>query len=207
MKKDQLRLFIIVCLIITVCAFGYVTFAFYQSQFSGTARATIVAKWDFDFLGNDTTEFKSLKGGSYTIDLGNTCTNCVNTGNEQTPVYKLQPSSRGSFSIKVDSSSSEVKTMATVTMYSLSMGESNSFPAGLKFYVINDDGTKTELSVTNLATASGVDIFNKTWEASDEKEAEKTIEWEWLYATANDNEFQGKTITFGLKAIAEQIIG
>lgn len=204
MKKNQLRLFIIACLIITVCAFGYVTYAFYQSQFSGTASATLVAKWNFDFLGKDATEFKSLKGGTYTIDLGNTCTNCVNTGDTQNPVYKLQPGSKGSFSIKVDSSSSKVKTTAKVTMYSLSMGGSNSFPDGLKFYVVND-GIKSELSLASLATADGVSVFDNTWTADEEKIAEKTIEWEWLYATGNDNAYQGKTITFGLKAIAEQI--
>ena len=76
MKKDQLKVFIVACLVITVCAFGYVTYAFYQSQFSGTAGATLAAKWDFDFLGKDAGEFKSLKGGTYTINLGNSCTNC-----------------------------------------------------------------------------------------------------------------------------------
>ncbi len=130
MKKDQLKVFIVACLVITVCAFGYVTYAFYQSQFSGTAGATLAAKWDFDFLGKDAGEFQSLKGGTYTINLGNSCTNCANTGTEETPVYKLQPGSKGKFSVKVNASTSKVKTTAKVTMYSLSKAGSYTFPTG-----------------------------------------------------------------------------
>lgn len=209
MKKNQLKVFIVACLIITVCAFGYVTYAFYQSQFSGTASATLTAKWDFDFLGKDDGDFQSLKGGTYTINLGDSCTNCVNTGSDQTPVYKLQPGSKGKFFIKVDASSSKVKTTAKVTMYSLSMGGSDTFPTGLKFYVVNGDN-RTELSLESLKTANGAVIFDNStspWTAAvTEKSAEKTVEWEWLYASSNDNAFQGKDVTFSLKAVAEQVV-
>lgn len=208
MKKDQLKVFIVACLVITVCAFGYVTYAFYQSQFSGTAGATLAAKWNFDFLGKDAGEFQSLKGGTYTINLGNSCTNCANTGTEEAPVYKLQPGSKGRFSVKVNASTSKVKTTAKVTMYSLSMGGSDTFPTGLKFYVVDGD-KKTELSLDSLKTANGAVVFDNTttpWEAATEdKTAEKVVEWEWLYASANDNAFQGKDVTFSLKAVAEQV--
>lgn len=208
MKKDQLRIFIVACLVVTLCAFGYATYAFYQTSFSGEASATF-AEWNFDFLAKDSGEFQSLKGASYTLDLGKSCTNCVNTGDTENPVYKIQPGSTGKFMIKVDASSSEVKTISKVTMYDLQMGGNTNFPKGLKFYV-NDGGTKTELSVASLATAQGVAVFDNSssaWEADTaDKSVERTIEWEWLYASDNDNAYSGKDISFSLKAVAEQVI-
>lgn len=204
MKKDQLKVFIVACLIVTVCAFGYATYAFYQSTFTGTASGTLAAKWDFDFLGKDTGEFNSLKGTTYKLDLGKSCTNCVTVGND----VKLQPGSTGTFSIKVDASTSKVKTTAKVIMYGLTMGEGTSFPSGLKFYLVND-GFDTQLSVENLATTDGVALFDNTssaWSAETEsKTAEKKVKWAWEYGLGNDNEFSGKNISFNLKAVAEQV--
>lgn len=204
MKKDQLKVFIVACLIVTVCAFGYATYAFYQSTFTGTASGTLAAKWDFDFLGKDTGEFNSLKGTTYKLDLGKSCTNCVTVGND----VKLQPGSTGTFSIKVDASTSKVKTTAKVIMYGLTMGEGTSFPSGLKFYLVND-GFDTQLSVDNLATTGGVALFDNTssaWSAETEsKTAEKKVKWAWEYGLGNDNEFSGKNISFNLKAVAEQV--
>lgn len=210
MKKDQLKVFIVACLVITVCAFGYVSYAFYQSQFSGTATGTLAAKWEFDFLGKDAEEgtFQSLKGTSYTIDLSKSCKNCVSTGSGENVVYKLQPGSTGKFSVKVDASSSAVKTHAKIVMNNLTMGGTADLPTGLKFYVINGD-QKVELAKEALVTAEGASIFDNSatpWAADTAgKTAEKTIEWEWTYATGNDNKYNGKTVTFGLKAVAEQV--
>lgn len=211
MKKSQLRVFIVACLIVAVCAFGYATYAFYQTSFTGTATGTLAAKWEFDFLGveDDSEEFQSLKGTNYTLDLGKSCVNCVSTSDGSNTVYKLQPGSKGEFSIKVDASSSKVKTASKVTMYGLTMGGSTTFPTGLKFYV-NNGGSRTELSLQNLSGADGVDIFDNyssPWSAeTSTKTAEKTIEWEWLYSSANDNAFAGKDISFSLKALAEQVV-
>lgn len=204
MKKEQLKVFIVACLVVTLCAFGYATYAFYQSTFTGTATGTLAAKWDFDFLGKDTGEFHSLKGATYKLDLGKSCTNCVTVGDD----VKLQPGSTGTFSIKVDASTSKVKTTAKVVMYGLTMGDATSFPTGLKFYLV-DGGTNTELTIANLASSDGVALFDNAsnaWEAATEsKTAEKTVKWEWLYNGGNDNAFSGKNISFNLKAVAEQV--
>lgn len=205
MKKDQLKVFIVACLIVTVCAFGYATYAFYQSTFTGTASGTLAAKWDFDFLGKDTGEFNSLKGTTYKLDLGKSCKNCVTVGKD----VKLQPGSTGTFSIKVDASTSKVKTTAKVSMYGLTMGGGTSFPSGLKFYLVEDGGTETILAVDRLATTDGVALFDNTknaWAAETaSKTAEKSVRWAWEYDTGNDNEFSGKNISFNLKAVAEQV--
>lgn len=204
MKKDQLKVFIVACLIVTVCAFGYATYAFYQSTFTGTATGTLSAKWDFDFLGKDTGDFQSLKGATYKLDLGKSCTNCVTVGDNA----KIQPGSTGTFSIKVDASTSKVKTTAKVTMYGLTMGEGTTFPTGLKFYLV-DGGIETPLSVASLATSDGVALFDNAesaWTAeTDAKTAEKTVKWAWEYAAGNDNAYSGKDISFSLKAVAEQV--
>ena len=34
MKKDQLKVFIVACLVVTVCAFGYATYAFFQTTYT-----------------------------------------------------------------------------------------------------------------------------------------------------------------------------
>ena len=56
MKKDQLKILIVACLIVAVCGFAYATYAFFQTTFTGTATATLAAEWSFDFLGKDSGE-------------------------------------------------------------------------------------------------------------------------------------------------------
>lgn len=204
MKKDQLKVFIVACLVVTLCTFGYATYAFYQSTFTGTATGTLAAKWEFDFLGKDTGEFQSLKGATHKLDLGKSCTNCVQVGDD----VKLQPGSNGTFSIKVDASTSKVKTTAKVVMYGLTMGDSTALPSGLKFYLVND-GTDTLLNNESLTSTDGVALFDNAtsaWAADAEvKTAEKTVKWVWDYSAGNDNAFSGKNISFNLKAVAEQV--
>lgn len=199
MKKDQLKVFIIACLVVTLCAFSYATYAFYQTSFSGTATGTLAAAWDFNFLGKDSGEYQSLKGSSQFINLGKSCTNCVDE--------KLQPGSYGEFSIKVDASTSSVKTKAVVTMFNLRMGGQTELPAGLEFYLVN--GTNEDkLSNSALTGADGVALYDNSatpWAGDADKTAEKVVKWIWVYGTGNDNDFQGKDITFSLKAVAEQV--
>ena len=204
MKKDQLKILIVACLIVAVCGFAYATYAFFQTTFTGTATATLAAEWSFDFLGKDSGEYQSLKGTTYTIDLAKSCTNCADVTVEGNTTKKLQPGSQGSFMVKVDASSSSVKTNANVVMYNLTVGGNSTIPAGLRFYVL-DGASERTLTTNSLTTGSGVSIYSNTWEAdAANKTGEQTVYWAWDYAAANDNAFQGKTINFALKAEAEQ---
>lgn len=206
MKKDQLKVLIVACLIVAVCGFAYATYAFFQTTFTGTATATLAAEWSFDFLGKDAGEYQSLKGSTYTIDLAKSCTNCVDVTVDGVPTKKLQPGSQGSFMVKVDATSSTVKTSANVVMYNLTVGGNSTIPAGLRFYVIDNSIEKT--LTTESLTGDGASIYSGSWEADTaDKSGEQTVYWAWDYATANDNAFQGKTINFALKAEAEQVTG
>lgn len=204
MKKDQLKVLIVASLVVAVCGFVYATYAFFQTTFTGTANATL-AQWSFDFYGKDLTNFESLKGTSYVIDLANTCTNCVDVRVDSNTTKKLQPGSQGSFKVKVDASTSTVKTSANVVMYNLTVDGGSALPAGLRFYVLENS---TERTITNESlTASGATIYSNTWNADvPDKSGEQTVYWAWDYTTANDNAFQGKTINFALKAEAAQVI-
>lgn len=206
MKKDQLKVLIVACLIVAVCGFAYATYAFFQTTFTGTATATLAAEWSFDFLGKDAGEYQSLKGSTYTIDLAKSCTNCVDVTVDGVPTKKLQPGSQGSFMVKVDATSSTVKTSANVVMYNLTVGGNSTIPAGLRFYVIDNSIEKT--LTTESLTGDGASIYSGSWEADTaDKSGEQTVYWAWDYAAANDNAFQGKTINFALKAEAEQVTG
>ena len=143
-------------------------------------------------------------GTAYTIDLAKSCTNCADVTVEGNTTKKLQPGSQGSFMVKVDASSSSVKTNANVVMYNLTVGGNSTIPAGLRFYVL-DGASERTLTTSSLTTGSGVSIYSNTWEAdAANKTGEQTVYWAWDYAAANDNAFQGKTINFALKAEAEQ---
>lgn len=206
MKKDQLKILIVACLIVAVCGFAYATYAFFQTTFTGTATATLAAEWSFDFLGKDSGEYQSLKGTTYTIDLAKSCTNCVDVTVGGVTTKKLQPGSQGSFMVKVDATSSTVKTSANVVMYNLTVGGNSTIPAGLRFYV-KDNSTEKTLTTSSL-TGDGASIYSGSWEADTaNKTGEQTVYWAWDYANANDNAFQGKTINFALKASAEQVTG
>ena len=157
-------------------------------------------------MGKDAGEYQALKGSTYTIDLAKSCTNCVDVTVDGVPTKKLQPGSQGSFMVKVDATSSTVKTSANVVMYNLTVGGNSSLPAGLRFYVLENSTEKT--LATDSLTGSGATIYSNSWEASaSDKTGEQTVYWVWDYATANDNAFQGKTINFALKAEAAQVIG
>lgn len=203
MKKDQLKILIVACLIVAVCGFAYATYAFFQTTFTGTATATLAAEWSFDFLGKDSGAYQSLKGATYTIDLAKSCTNCADVTVGGNTTKKLQPGSQGSFMVKVDASSSTVKTNANVVMYNLTVGDNKTIPAGLRFYVL--DGSDERTLTTSSLTDTGASIYSNTWEAdAADKTGEQTVYWAWDYAAANDNAFQGQTINFALKAEAEQ---
>ena len=205
MKKDQLKVFIVASLVIAVCAFGYATYAFFQTTYTGTASGTLAASWDFDFLGKpvgNEEDYQSLVGSTHVIDLAKSCTKCV-TGKDG--VVKLQPGSEGNFSIKVDAKDSSVKTNAVVTMSGLTIAGASGtdFPDITFYYVDDKDATQHPLTVANLKT--GAEIYNKTWDADiTAKNGVSTVYWKWNYDTANDNKFAGKTITFALKAEAKQ---
>lgn len=205
MKKDQLKVLIVACLIVTVCGFAYATYAFFQTTFTGTAKSTLAAEWSFDFLGNDTGEYQSLRGTAYTIDLAKSCTNCVDVTVGENTTKKIQPGSQGSFKVKVDAKSSSVKTKSSIVMYNLAVDGSSTIPAGLRFYVLENAVEKT--LATDTLTGVGVTIYSNSWEASTaDKTGEQTVYWVWDYTNTNDNAFQGKTINFALKAQAEQVI-
>lgn len=203
MKKDQLKVFIVASLVIAVCAFGYATYAFFQTTYTGTASGTLAASWDFDFLGKpvgDGEDYQTLVGSTHVIDLAKSCTKCV-TGKDG--VVKLQPGSEGNFSIKVDAKDSSVATSAVVTMSSLTIAGEADFPAITFYYVDDKSDEQHQLTVANLKT--GAEIYNNTWAADvDAKNGVSTVYWKWNYDTANDNKFAGKTITFALKAEATQ---
>ena len=203
MKKDQLKVFIVASLVIAVCAFGYATYAFFQTTYTGTASGTLAASWDFDFLGKpvgDAEDYQTLVGSTHVIDLAKSCTKCV-TGKDG--VVKLQPGSEGNFSIKVDAKDSSVATSAVVTMSSLSIEGGTDFPDITFYYVDDKDATQHTLTVANLKT--GAQIYKNTWAADvAEKNGVSTVYWKWNYDSANDNKFAGKTITFALKAEAKQ---
>ena len=203
MKKDQLKVFIVASLVIAVCAFGYATYAFFQTTYTGTASGTLAASWDFDFLGKpvgDAEDYQTLVGSTHVIDLAKSCTKCV-TGKDG--VVKLQPGSEGNFSIKVDAKDSSVATSAVVTMSSLAIAGETGFPDISFYYVDDKSAAQHQLTVDNLK--AGAEIYNNTWAADDaEKNGVSTVYWKWNYDTANDNKFAGKTITFALKAEAKQ---
>lgn len=196
MKKSQLRIFAIVCLVIAGITFSYATFAYFQTAFSGQVTATI-ANWSFAFT-RDSAHEQSFSQASNYIDLATTCVNCDDG--------KIKPGSSGSFNVYVDASSSTVDADCIIQMYNLrSTAPGNGIPAGLHFY--NEDGTD-EISSTNLvsATASAANIIaTYSWTAvTANKSATKTVYWEWDYNTANDNAYQGATVTFSLSATATQ---
>ena len=197
MKKDQLKVFIVACLIVTVCAFGYATYAFFQTTYTAKVSGTLTASWTFDFLGADKgdavdglTSFKDTT--PYRVDLAKSCTEgCANLGTENA---KLAPGSKGSFTLKVDASSSSVATDASITMYNLTNA-----PSGLIFKV----GEKT-LETAEL-TGAGAEVASYNWAAdTNPKTNAVTVNWEWPYGSTIDNAYAGKTITFNLKAVATQ---
>ena len=59
---------------------------------------------------------------------------------------------------------------------------------------------------TDYETFFYCDEYTKRQRRSADKSVERTIEWEWLYASDNDNAYSGKDISFSLKAVAEQVI-
>lgn len=197
MKKDQLKVFIVACLVVTVCAFGYATYAFFQTTYTAKVSGTLTASWTFDFLGADkgapVDGFTSFKDTDpYRVDLAKSCTEgCANLGTDDA---KLAPGSKGSFTLKVDASSSSVATDASITMYGLTNA-----PSGLIFKV----GEKT-LETAEL-TGSGAEVASYNWAAdTNPKTNAVTVNWEWPYGSTIDNAYAGKTITFNLKAVATQ---
>jgi hypothetical protein len=185
MKKDQLKVFIVACLVVTVCAFGYATYAFFQTTYTAKVTGTLTASWTFDFLGAD-------KGAAVDGLTSFKCTEgCANLG---TADAKLAPGSKGSFTLKVDASTSTVATEAAITMYGLTNA-----PTGLVFKV-----GETTLDGTAL-TAPGAEVAKFDWPAEDAAKTNSvTVNWEWPYGDAADNSAQGKTVTFNLKAVATQ---
>lgn len=197
MKKDQLKVFIVACLVVTVCAFGYATYAFFQTTYTAKVTGTLTASWTFDFLGANKGDavdgLTSFKGTEpYRVDLAQSCTKgCANLG---TADAKLAPGSKGSFTLKVDASTSTVATEAAITMYGLTNA-----PAGLVFKV-----GETTLDGTAL-TGSGAEVAKFDWTADDAAKTNSvTVNWEWPYGATADNSAQGKTVTFNLKAVATQ---
>lgn len=197
MKKDQLKVFIVACLVVTVCAFGYATYAFFQTTYTAKVTGTLTASWTFDFLGANKgdaveglTSFKATE--PYRIDLAQSCTEgCANLN---TADAKLAPGSKGSFTLKVDASTSTVATDASITMYGLTNA-----PSGLIFKV----GEKT-LETAQL-TGAGAEVASYNWAAeTNPKTNSVTVNWEWPYGATVDNSAQGKTVTFNLKAVATQ---
>lgn len=199
MKKDKLKLFIVVCLLLAIMAFGYASYAYFVTRVSGNVGA-MIAGWNFSFtkMTNVDGEMvpQSLEGSTYYIDLAETCTNC--TGG------KINPGSSGEFTVYVDAGSSNTETESTIRMFNLGIDGMDTLPSGLQF--CSDENCSSVYSKDELSTSDGVLIGEFLWASDEEKKANTTVYWKWDFDAGYDNDYQGKEIKFSMVASASQVV-
>lgn len=199
MKKNKLKVFIVICLLLTVISFGYASYAYFVTKISGSAGA-MIAGWNFSFtkMTNVDGTFvpESLEGSTYYIDLADTCTNCVGG--------KITPGSNGEFTVYVDAGSSNTETESSIRMFNLGIDGMENLPEGLQFCL--DENCSNTYNKNNLSSSEGVVIGEFLWMSDEAKKGNATVYWNWNYDTGYDNEYQGKEIRFSMVASASQVV-
>lgn len=164
------RLSILAVLLLAVAISAYSvggTYAKYTTTANVTGKAP-VAKWNVVMKANDTTVSENEE-----FILSSTITETDGSDESEVVAGKMAPGTRGSFSVELDASNTEV-----AFDYAISFTLEDA-PTNVKFY--SDDTYSTEISADSNVYSLAGDTVGLT----DTKVINVPVYWQWAYETTN----------------------